>query len=73
MSYLKTIQKSKEDISKKLWSPEIICKCGNSILGDLPSISVDECDLCVGGISELYRMGNSYYIVNYSLGNIKKS
>jgi hypothetical protein len=73
MSYLKSVQKSKEDISKKLWSPEVICKCGNSLLGDLPSISVDECELCEGVYNDFYRVGNSNYFNNSNLGNIKKS
>jgi len=55
MSYLQYISEEKGKSSKGIWTPTIICKCGNMLDGDEPSVSVDECEQCEGNMIELYE------------------
>jgi len=48
MSYLQFISDEEGKRTKYLYTPEVICKCGNSCSGDSPSIYVDECEQCEG-------------------------
>jgi len=46
MSYLQYISDEKGKSSKGIWTPTVICKCGNMLDGDEPSVYVDECEQC---------------------------
>ena len=52
MSYLEHMSNEKGELSKGLWTPTIICSCGNRHEGDLPSVNINECEQCEGADME---------------------
>ncbi len=55
MSYLSFISEEKGESSKGLWTPTVICQCGNSVEGDEPKVFVEQCEQCEGNMIELYE------------------
>jgi len=52
MSYLSFISEEKGESSKGLWTPTVICQCGNSVEGDEPKVFVEQCEQCEGNMIE---------------------
>lgn len=50
MSYLSFISEEKGKSSKGLWTPTVVCQCGNSVEGDEPKVLVEQCEQCEGNM-----------------------